>query len=227
MEVKIRMFVLVLFVAAGLAILSGSARAQGEGNILVYFHSGATLIAKPDKVREYWQPRLNFGFGIGYSFTPKVTVSAGIDYHVFGFDREKFEDEEDYSNYYYDERDNYGVRIFNFSGNVKYRFPSIRFMTPYATAGLGFMRFVAPEDLFPCWYDYYEDNHIRHCNEFLQDLRSESAPFGQAGAGVFFAVGRSVSMYLEGRYALGFIDMGGRGPAHYFPLNLGMAMEIR
>lgn len=228
---KIRMLALVLFLAAGLAILSGSARAQEKGNILVYFHSGATLIVKPDKIREYWQPRLNFGFGIGYSFTSKVTVSAAIDYHVFGFDREKFAENESYPSFRFYDEYNYNVRIFNFSGNVKYRFPSIRFMTPYATAGLGFMRFVAPWDLDPCWceqnpdYPYYQC--VRQCNDFIEDLRSESTRFVEVGAGVFFALGRAVSMYLEGRYALGFIDMGGRGPAHYFPLNLGIAVEIR
>lgn len=191
-----------------LLVTTANILAQGTNKLEFYCNSGISFPAAPDEFTDYWRMGFNFGGGIGYSVTPNLTLIGYFDFNGFRFDDDKFLRDYGFSGY--------GISIsggeasiITFSGNLKATLqtrPSQ--VRPYFCGGIGLFKLSIGD------VTVYGPG-----GSATAEGDSETAFSVLFGAGIDFAIGERMDLFIEGRYVIGFTE---DESTQMFPIKLGI-----
>ncbi|MGD9379556.1 MAG: outer membrane beta-barrel protein [candidate division WOR-3 bacterium] len=175
------------------------------GGFELYVNGALGLPMSPEVFSDYWKTSiLNFGGGFGYSFSPVVSTNVYFDYGNFGFDGEKFAHDLGVGGMI--SVDGGNASVMTVTANIKAAVPT-GVLRPYFCGGGG---------LYMLSID---DATVSGGGMVIPaEGDSENALGINFGAGFEFAVAKTVSIFLDGRYVLGFTEGESTGT---LPIRLG------
>lgn len=181
-----------------------------EGGFELYVNGALGLPMSPEVFSDYWKTSiLNFGGGFGYSFSPVVSTNVYFDYGNFGFDGEKFAHDLGVGGMI--SVDGGNASVMTVTANIKAAVPSGT-VRPYFWGGGG---------LYMLSID---DATVSGGGMVIPaEGSSENALGINFGAGVEFTVVKTTSVFVDGRYILGFTEGESTGT---LPIRLGVKVVL-
>jgi opacity protein-like surface antigen len=185
--------------------------ASNVGKYELYLNGAIGLPMSPEEFSDYWQISvLNFGVGFGYPFTPIFSTTIYFDYGNFGFDGDKFAHDMGLSGVI--SVDGLNASIITITANFKAAVPTGT-VRPYFSSGGGF--FLLSRG----------DGSVSGGGLVVPVEGDSEDAFGiNVGAGIEYAVARTVNIFLDGRYVLGFTE---GESTRVLPIKLGMKVILR
>jgi opacity protein-like surface antigen len=168
------------------------------------------LPMSPEVFSDYWKTSiLNFGGGLGYSFSPVFSSNIYFDYGNFGFDGEKFAHDLGVGGMI--SVDGGNASVMTVTANIKAAVPTGA-VRPYFCGGGGL------------YILSIDDASVSGGGMVIPvNGSSENALGINFGAGFELAVAKTVNIFLDGRYVLGFTEGESTGT---LPIRLGVKVML-
>lgn len=209
-RIAIAIVILVAF-ASTLSAQEGAAQEEA-GKISVYVNSGVSLPMNPEIFSDYWKMGFNFGGGVGYSFTPNLSVVGSFGYNSFAFDEDGFLDafgmgETGIS------VDGASASIITGSASIKASFlPAGSAVSPYGIAGAGLFKLTLSETTVS----------YMGISETVPEV-SETKAGAHFGAGLDYMLNEKIGLFIEGIYGIGLTEGESTG---YVPIRVGASIQV-
>lgn len=215
-----------IILALGILLAAGLAAAQ-DHHFSVYL-GGGVGVPMSSELKDTWKAGAVYEIGIGYVLQPNLEIFAKFSSSHFRPDKDNFVDV--MFNYLLEQTgEDHNINNMSFGGGgdinyysivagAKYYIPAVQsggVFNPYfiGSAGLTKQRIVDPELVF------YEDLLYLKLN-----MGSDEFGFlGNAGAGIDFNFGSGFNIFVEGKYALHFVDPEN---TQSFPLTAGFKIAL-
>jgi len=182
--------------------------AQGTSKFEAYGNAGISFPIGPEDFSKYWKMGFNFGIGGGYVINPNLTLITYADFNSFSFDGDKWLKDNGLGGYGISLSGG-GISIYTFSENLKITLPTTQSpVHPYLCGGAGLFIFSVND---------IESND----STFTGKGYSENAFSVLLGAGADIAMGERVSLFVEGKYAIGFTKKTD-GNTQILPIKIGI-----
>lgn len=193
-----------------IVILSGVLNAASANKVELYFNGALAFPLEPDEFSDYWKTSvLNLGGGIGHKIIPAISANVYFDWCNFGFDGEKFARDVGVGGEV--SISGLDASVMTIMGNLKAVVPSGQ-IRPYFWGGLG---------LFILSID---DGYVS-VDDFVIPVEGESEnAFGiNFGAGIEVTVAKTLDLFFDGRFVLGFTDV---ESTSILPLRAGIKVKL-
>jgi hypothetical protein len=189
----------------------GSLFAQNDKKPIYYFNTGVSFPSAPELFSRYWKPGLNLGLGIGYQTSASIVLQMSFVYSNLPFNGEKLL--KDYGLSGLGLKVSGGsAKVITASGDLKaYLVPMDAGTSPYFIVGAGLFRISASD----ARVSYQGDSQTVQGN-------SESALGLGLGIGIDFRLRDRLTLFMEGKYTLGFTDVDN---TLLVPLKIGIAFR--
>jgi hypothetical protein len=225
---------LMTFVLLATLTISSAALGQSERGIDCYLGGGISFLSGPQILKDENKMGFNANGAIGVGILPSVSLIVGVDYTAFPKDETRAR-QEAVQQIPAIERIGSGVSIGNggtlsiltIGGSLKLRLgPSDGQVAPYVVVGAGFLSTSVPD--VDASYLYSEQTAVVVSTYNPLVLRRtqfnvNSALVASFGAGIDVPLSKTNSMFIEGRYALGFTTYGN---TTYVPVRLGLRFAL-
>ena len=184
--------------------------ASNGGNVELYLNGAFGLPMTPEEFSDYWKTSvLNFGGGLGYTFSPVLSSNVFFDLGVFAFNGDKLAHEAGLGGII--SIDGGNASVMTIFANIKASAPKGP-VRPYFFGGGG---------LFLLSID---DATVSGGGMVIPVEGSSENAFGiNFGAGTYFAVAKTVDLFIDGRYVLGFTKGESTG---ILPFRLGVNVKL-
>jgi opacity protein-like surface antigen len=185
--------------------------AQNEKKPIYYFNTGVSFPSSPELFSRYWKPGPNLGLGIGYQTSASIVLQMSFVYSNMPFNGEKLLQDYGMSGLGL-EVSGGSAKVITASGDFKaYLAPMDAGTAPYFIVGAGLFRISASDAMV----SYQGGSQAVQGN-------SESAIGIGVGVGIDFRLRDRLTLFVEGKYALGFTDVDN---TLLVPLKLGFAFR--
>jgi hypothetical protein len=200
----------IALVALLVVVLGSMLFAGNVGKYEFYLNGAIGLPMLPEEFSDYWKTSvLNFGVGFGYPITPIFSSTIYFDYGNFGFDGDKFAHDNDLSGVI--SVDGLNASIITITANFKAAVPTGT-VRPYLSGGGGF------------FFLSLGDGSVSGGGLVVPIEGDSEDAFGiNVGAGIEFAAAKTVNIFLDGRYVLGFTEGESTG---VLPIKLGVKVIL-
>jgi opacity protein-like surface antigen len=187
-------------------------QAQNEHKPILYVSAGITFLFEPEVLRHYWNSGPNFGIGLGYQVADDITLRGHLDYQRMTNDAD--EERADWDN---DDEVRYrrdAATIFTVIADLKVNMrPASKSFVPYLVLGVGHLRLSLTD--MTATYMYQGQTYTRKVDP-------KSATVFHMGAGCDFRLTNHVTLFVEGKYSIGYTDA---HSTQYFPIKLGISLR--
>jgi len=227
---------LITFVLLATLTISSTALSQVSRGIDCYFGGGISLLSGPQMLKDENKMGFNASgsIGFGLDILPSVSLIVGVDYTAFPKD-ETYARQEAVQQIPASARIGSGVSIgdggtlsiLTIGGNLKLRLgPSDGEVTPYVVVGAGFLSTSVPDVDASYLYSEQTAVVVSTYNPLIlrrTQFNVKAAVVASVGAGIDVPLSKTNSMFIEGRYALGFTTYGN---TVYIPVRLGLRIAL-
>ncbi|MCX6142511.1 MAG: outer membrane beta-barrel protein [Ignavibacteriales bacterium] len=225
---------LITNVLAAILTISTAAWSQSVHGMDCYVGGGISFLSGPQILRDENKMGFNASGGIGFDILPSVSLIVGVDYTAFPKNESQAR-QEVFQQMPAHDRIGSGISIgeggtlsvLTIAGNLKL-FLGLRDgqVTPYIVAGAGFLSTSIPDVQASYLYSEQTAVVVSTYNPIVlprTQFNATSALVASVGAGVDIPLGKTNSMFVEGRYAIGFTSFDN---TTYIPIKLGMRFGI-
>ncbi|NGP89042.1 outer membrane beta-barrel protein [Fodinibius halophilus] len=206
--------ILLVIVLVGLEV---AVKAQSSSKLRFYAGSGITLPIHSDHYDNFegnWSPGYNINFGIGYVFSPVLTLSTTVDFSRVNFDENYFAGFYQLGNELIYENANLKS---TWGGTASLRispFPDRPIGIPFFKIGVGASQFRE-----------VSQTKVTSQNIGTEVTVSETfrnwGPTASLGAGFKFNLSNNLHLLAEVNYKAWF-DANGNSPTQYLPIEIGI-----
>jgi len=202
----------ICLLCAALISSTGFSQEANERKAILSFGVGLSLPSQPDEFSDYWNLGYNLGFGVGYSFTPAISLIGNFEYNTFGFNEEEFLKDAGASGLGISV-DGGSATILSITGNMKVGIPRQQSsVSPYFTAGIGFFSLSV------------DDASVSGAGGSVSvEGNNESAFSALVGAGLDIPAGETVDVFLQVSYGVGFTE---NDNTSYVPIKAGINLRL-
>jgi hypothetical protein len=193
-----------------IAILSSGLNAASANKVELYFSGALAFPLEPDEFSDHWKTSvLNLGGGIGHKIIPAISANVYFDWCNFGFDGPQFARDMGVGGEV--SISGLDASVMTIMGNVKAVVPS-GILRPYFWGGLGL-------------FILSIDDGTVSIDDFVIPLEgdSENALGINFGAGIEVTVAKTVDLFFDGRFVLGFTDV---ESTSILPLRVGVKVKL-
>lgn len=194
------------------AVVVSTATAQEEKKLVLSLSGGLSFPSQPQDFSDYWNMGFNVGAGIGYSFSPSLSLGGSFDYSNFSFDADALLHKAGFAGY--------GISISGGSASIITVHANLKFslipqgasVSPYLLGGLGFFSLSASD--------------VKVSYQGLNATvspGSESAFSIHFGAGLDIPIAQTTDLFLQLAYGIGFTE---DKSTNYLPVKSGVFFKL-
>lgn len=199
-----------------LACLSSGVQAQNSNNLRFFGGSGTVIPINSDYYDNFSADRnlgINLNAGLGYTFSPIITVIVEFDYSRINYDENFYSGSLNQGEVEGFENSNLKNTL-GFIGSLRISpFPNRRTAVPYFKVGTGASKLTEVDGTFQI---FSGGEQVKTTTTY-----SSWGPILSAGGGFKFRLSRDLSLVTEIHYVAWF-DANGVSPVQFSPLKIGI-----
>jgi len=227
------MRLITIFLAAILSI-STAVWGQSLRGMDCYVGGGVSFLSGPQLLREENKMGFNANGGLGFDILPSVSLILGVDYTAFPKNETQAR-QEAVQQVPARERIGSGISIgdggtlsiLSITANLKLGFGfHADEAAPYVIIGAGFLNTSIPDVSASYLYSEQTAVVVSTYNPLVlqrSQFNASSAVVASVGTGIDVPLSKTNSMFIEGRYSIGFTSFGN---TTYIPVKLGMRFGL-
>jgi hypothetical protein len=225
---------LITNVLAAILSISTAAWSQSPRGMDCYVGGGVSFLSGPQILRDENKMGFNANGGVGFDILPSVSLILGVDYTAFPKNETQARQE---AVQQVPARARVGsgitigdggtLSILSITGNVKFLFGfHDEEVAPYVIVGAGFLSTSIPDVNASYLYSEQTAVVVSTYNPLVlqrSQFNVKSAVVASVGAGIDLPLGKTNSMFVEGRYAIGFTAYDN---TTYIPVKVGLRFGL-
>jgi len=201
--------------ACALLVLAVCCTARSQDmtrGVIILLNSGVSFPVRPAEFTDFWNPGLNLGFGMGYTFSPIFSFLGEFDYNNFTFDGEEFLKSTGVTGSGYSITGGSATAL-SLTANVKATAPLQGVgLKPYLIAGAGLFNLSTADAIV-----------TQGGQSVVNEGESETALSVLVGGGVDIPVGNRIEIVVQLEYVIGFTNNNSTG---HVPAMAGVLLRL-